>query len=394
MPIKPELVKWSDEMRLWRRQLHANPETAYEERQTAEFVAVRLAKWGIEVHRGLGITGVVGTLKVGNGTRKIGLRADMDALSVEERNDFDHRSCSPGKMHACGHDGHMVMLLGAAKYLSQTRNFNGTIHFIFQPAEEIQVGKDHVPGGRRMIADGLFERFPVDAVFALHNMPLIPEGKLAFRSGPIMASSDVFEVKIIGKDTHGAWPHLGIDAIGVASEIVLGFNQIVARTVDPLDSAIISVTQFNAGYTSNVIPETATLVGTTRTFSVAMQDNLELRMRRLCDGIASAHGAKVVFSYNRHCPPTVNHFNETEFAASIAARVVGQENVLKEVTPAMAGEDFAWMLMAKKGSYIWIGNGPKAGNAEMLHSATYDFNDRILPVGASFWAELAESWLQ
>jgi amidohydrolase len=388
MPVRTELIQLTDEMRRWRRHLHAHPETAYEERVTADFVAGLLTEWGIEVHRGLAETGVVGTLKAGSSPRAIGLRADMDALNVEEHNSFDHRSRIQGKMHACGHDGHMTMLLGAALHLARTRNFNGTIHFIFQPAEENEAG------GRRMTQEGLFKRFPVDAVFGMHNMPFIPEGKIAVRPGPMMASSDFFKITVTGKGAHGGWPHTGIDAIGIASEIVLGFNHIAARTVNPLESAVISVTQFNAGHATNVLPESVTLAGTTRAFSPALQDHLEARMRQLCAGVAGAYAAQVAFTYERRYPPTINYPKETEFAAQAAARVVGAENVLRDEPPVMGAEDFAWMLLEKPGSYVWIGNGPEHQDGCMLHSPGYDFNDSILPIGASYWMELAESWLQ
>jgi hippurate hydrolase len=387
MNPKSELMELADEMRQWRRHLHAHPETAFEERDTADFIARLLTDWGLKIHRGLAVTGVVGTLRSGTSNRAIGLRADMDALNLTERNSFDHRSRTPGKMHACGHDGHMAMLLGAARHLSSTRQFNGTIHFIFQPAEENEAG------GRRMIEDGLFDLFPVEAVYGMHNMPFIPEGKIAVRAGPVMASADLFKVIVTGKGAHGAWPHNGIDAINIASQIVLGFNHITARTVDPLESAVISVTQFNAGHTSNVLPETATLIGTTRAFSVAMQDHLEARMRQLCEGIAAAHGAKIELIYERRYPPTVNSPQETEFAAQAAARVVGKQNVLRDEPPVMGAEDFAWMLLKKAGAYVWIGNGPEHQGGCMLHNPSYDFNDRILPIGASYWVELAETQL-
>jgi amidohydrolase len=387
MPVRSELIEMAEEMRLWRHHLHAHPETAYQEWDTSDFVARLLTEWGIEVHRGLAATGVVGTLRVGSGKRTIGLRADMDALDLDEKNQFDHRSRVPGKMHACGHDGHTTMLLGAARHLARTRNFNGTVHFIFQPAEENEAG------GRRMTQEGLFSLFPVDAVYGMHNMPFLPEGQIAVRPGPVMASSDFFEVIVTGKGAHGAWPHTGIDVIGIASEILLGFNHIVARTVNPLESAVISATQFNAGHATNVMPESARLAGTTRAFSPALQNHLEARMRQLCDGVAAAYGAKVAFTYERRYPPTINHPVETEFSVQAAARVVGVDRVLRNEPPVMAAEDFAWMLLEKPGSYVWIGNDPQHQGGCMLHNPGYDFNDRILPIGASYWVELAESWL-
>ena len=387
MPVQDNIAALTGEMRAWRHHLHAHPETAYEEYATADFIAAKLSEWGIAVSRGLAGTGVVGTLRVGEGDRAIGLRADMDALHLDEGNRFAHMSRTAGKMHACGHDGHMAMLLGAAHHLAQSRNFNGTVYFIFQPAEENEAG------AKRMTEEGLFEQFPMDAVFGMHNFPMIPEGQIVVRPGPMMASADFFKVKVTGKGAHGAWPHTGIDAISIASEIVLAFNQIVARTIDPLESAVVSVTMFNAGYSTNVLPETATIAGSTRTFSLAVQDHLEARMRQVCEGIAAAHGATVTFEYDRRYPPTLNHPAETDFAAAVAERIVGPENVLRNERPVMGSEDFAWMLLRKPGSYVWIGNGPEHQGGCMLHNPGYDFNDRILPIGASYWVELAESWL-
>lgn len=387
MPVQDNIAALSGEMRAWRHHLHAHPETAYEEYATADFIAAKLSEWGIAVSRGLAGTGVVGTLRVGESDRAIGLRADMDALHLDESNRFAHTSRNDGKMHACGHDGHMAMLLGAAHHLAQIRNFDGTVYFIFQPAEENEAG------AKRMTEEGLFELFPMDAVFGMHNFPMIPEGQIVVRPGPMMASADFFEVKVTGRGAHGAWPHTGIDAISIASEIVLAFNQIVARTIDPLEAAVVSVTMFNAGHSTNVLPETATIAGSTRTFSLAVQDHLEARMRQLCDGIAAAHGATVTFEYDRRYPPTLNHPAETEFAAAVAERIVGPENVLRNERPVMGSEDFAWMLLRKPGSYVWIGNGPEHQGGCMLHNPGYDFNDRILPIGASYWVELAQSWL-
>jgi amidohydrolase len=383
MGVRKQLTELSTEMRRWRQHFHANPETAFEERNTAEFVARLLSEWGIPIHRGLAETGVVGTLSAGNSGRAIALRADMDALHLEERGHVGYRSRNHGKMHACGHDGHMAMLLGAAHYLAHTRQFDGVIHFIFQPAEENEAG------GRRMISEGLFELFPVQAVFGMHNMPHVAQGKFAIRPGPVMASADFFEVTILGKGGHGAWPHTTLDAIGIASEIVLGFNQIVSRTVDPLQSAVISVTRINAGHTTNVIPEAVVFAGTTRAFSLAVQNHLEERMERLCRGIAAAHGVQVQFVYQRRYPPTVNHIQESELAAQAAAGVVGEKNVLRDEFPVMGAEDFGWMLLERPGSYIWIGGGT-GQDACMLHDPMYDFNDHILPIGASYWVEVAE----
>ena len=388
MSLRTEILQAADEMRQWRHHLHAHPEIAYQERDTADYVASLLISWGIEIHRGLAETGVVGTLTAGTSTRSIGLRADMDALPLQEMNHFGHVSTVAGKMHACGHDGHMTMLLGAARHLARTRNFDGTIRFIFQPAEE------NVAGARRMVAEGLFDLFPVDAVFGMHNMPGVEAGKIVVTPGRMMASSDFFEVVVTGKGSHGAWPHRGVDVIGIASEIVLAYNHLKARTIDPLEPAVISVTKFNAGFATNVMPETATIAGSTRAFREEVQDHMEERMRRIAEGIAAAHGAEIRFTYERRYPPVINDEAESAFAAAAAARVVGEENVIHDEPPAMGAEDFAWMLKAKKGSYVWIGNGTGPDKGCMLHNPNYDFNDDIASVGASYWVELAESWLK
>jgi amidohydrolase len=386
MPIIESIAALSDEMAAWRRDIHAHPETAFEEKRTADLVAARLESFGIEVHRGLAKTGVVGTLRAGPGNRAIGLRADMDALDLEEKNEFAHRSTHAGKMHGCGHDGHTTMLLGAARYLAATRNFNGTVHFIFQPAEE-----NHA-GGRVMVEDGLFERFPVEAVFGMHNIPGIPVGKFAVRKGPMMASADNFYIKVTGTGSHGAYPHKGVDPIVVAAEIVLALQSIVARNVDPLQPAVVSVTQINGGFTTNVIPEDVTLAGTARAFSEANQDLIERRLREVATGVAKLHGATAVVEYTRPYPPVINTADETDLAANAAALVVGAENVLHNLPPSMGAEDFAWMLRERPGSYVWIGNGDGEGSC-MVHNPRYDFNDAILPIGASYWASLVESVL-
>lgn len=385
--IPHQIEKMAEEVRGWRHHLHAHPETAYQEHATADFVASKLESWGIEVARGLAGTGVVGTLRVGNGTRAIGLRADMDALDMNERNQFAHASKTPGKMHGCGHDGHTAMLLGAARHLSETRRFDGIVRFIFQPAEENEAG------GRRMVEEGLFEDFPVEAVFGLHNFPKYAEGKIVVKPGPMMASADFFEVIVRGRGAHGAFPHTGVDAISIASELVLAFNQIAARTIDPLKPAVISVTMVRAGENTNTIPETATISGTTRALSVDVQAEIEQRMRRVCEGIAAAHGADVDFAYECRYPPTINHAAETRFAAAAAARIVGADNVLHDEPPVLGCEDFAWMLLSKPGSYVWLGNGPDHQHGAVLHNPEYDFNDAILSTGIAYWVELAESWL-
>ncbi len=370
-----------------RRDLHAHPETAFEEVRTADVVADKLQSWGLEIHRGLAKTGVVGTLKAGRANRAIGLRADMDALDLIELNEFGHKSRHEGKMHGCGHDGHTVMLLGAAKYLSENRDFDGTVHFIFQPAEE------NLAGGKVMIDDGLFEKFPVESVYGMHNMPGLEVGKFAVRVGPMMASADMFTVKVRGVGAHGAYPHKGVDTVLVGAEMVMALQSIVARNVDPLEPAVISVTMFQSGHTTNVIPEHALLGGTVRAFRPEVQDLLERRMREVLDGVARAHGAEVELDYQRRYPPTINTADETELAATAAAMVVGADNVVHNMAPSMGAEDFAWMLRERPGSYVWIGNGAGEGSC-MVHNPRYDFNDEVLPIGSSYWVRLVETILK
>jgi amidohydrolase len=385
MPIVNRIADFQADLAAWRRDIHAHPETAFEENRTADVVAARLAEFGIEVHRGLAGTGVVGTLRGAKpGSRAIALRADMDALHIHEKNNTPHASTYPGKMHACGHDGHTTMLLGAARYLAETRNFAGTVHFVFQPAEESE------GGGRVMVQDGLFEKFPVEAVFGLHNWPGMPVGKFATRTGPIMASSDVFEIIVSGKGAHAAMPHLGIDPVVAAAQIAMGLQTITSRGTPPLESAVVSITQIHGGETWNVIPDDVVLRGTTRSFKPKVQDAIEAGIRRIAEGVAGAMGASVAIRYERRYPPTVNSAAETGIAADIAAEVVGEANVDRDITPTMGAEDFAFMLQAKPGCYVFIGNGDKGAG---LHNPKYDFNDEILPIGASYWARLVERTL-
>jgi hippurate hydrolase len=385
MPIVNRIAEFHDDMTRWRREIHAHPETAFEERQTSEFVAARLAEFGIEVHRGLAGTGLVGTLKGRGGEgRAIALRADMDALHIHEKNGFAHASKNEGKMHACGHDGHTTMLLGAARYLAETRNFNGTVHFIFQPAEENE------GGGRVMVEEGLFEKFPVEAVFGMHNWPGLPVGQAVVRPGPMMAAFDIFEIAVKGKGAHAAMPHQGIDPVPIAAQIVGGLQTITSRTVNPLESAVVSVTQIHGGDTWNVIPDEVVLRGTVRTFQPEIGEMVEARMRRIAESTAAAYGASVACRYERRYPPTINSPEETELAAAALAEIVGEGNVRRDVPPNMGSEDFAFMLQAKPGSYIWIGNGESGAS---LHNPGYDFNDEILPIGASYWARLVERTL-
>jgi amidohydrolase len=369
-----------------RRDLHAHPETAFEERRTADVVAARLAALGVEVHRGLARTGVVGVLRAGSGRRAIGLRADMDALHVAELNDFGHRSLHAGKMHACGHDGHTAMLLGAARYLAETRHFDGTVYFIFQPAEESE------GGGEVMVREGLFEQFPADVVFGMHNWPGVPVGQFQLRAGPMMAGTNRFEITVTGRGGHAAMPHQSIDPVVAGSALVQALQTLTSRNLSPLDSAVVTVTQFHGGNAWNVIPSEVVIRGTTRAFTPETQDLLEDGMRRICDGVTAAHGCEVALRYERNYPPLVNSGREAQVAREVLEGLVGAENVHWDCAPTMAGEDFAFMLQARPGCFVFIGNGPGQGGC-MLHNPRYDFNDAILPLGASYWARLVERYL-
>jgi hippurate hydrolase len=382
MNIVEKIMLFHGEMAEWRHDIHAHPETAFEEQRTSALVAKKLESFGMSVHKGLGRTGVVGTLSAGSGKRAIGLRADMDALHIQEKNNFSHRSQHAGKMHACGHDGHTTMLLGAAKYLSQSRNFDGTVHFIFQPAEENE------GGGREMVEQGLFDKFPCDSVYGMHNWPGIPVGQFGLRPGPMMASFDIFEIELTGRGSHAALPHTGIDPVVAASALVQALQSITSRNVDPIESAVVSVTQIHAGDTWNVIPDAAVLRGTTRAFRPEVQDLLERRVREVCSGVAATYGTQARVRYERRYPPTVNAARETEICASVLEGMIGAENVIR-VPPVMGSEDFAFMLQAKAGCYVFVGNGPGAGGC-MLHNPHYDFNDEVLPLGAGYWASLVE----
>ena len=387
MPIINRIANFHDEMTAWRRDLHMHPETAFEELRTSDFVAGKLAEFGYEVHRGLAGTGVVGTLrgtKPDNG-RAIGLRADMDALNMEEMNSFSHRSQLKGKMHGCGHDGHITMLLGAARYLAETRNFAGKIYLIFQPAEE------GAGGGRRMVEDGLFEKFPVEAVYGMHNMPGIPVGSFGTRAGAILTAMDLFEIRVDGVGTHAATPELGVDPIVVASQIVLGLQALVSRELNPLVSVVLTITEFRAGTGAlNNVPDHATLRGTARILNPEVRDSIEGRVRRITEGIAHAHRARVDIKYWQNYPPLVTDPEHTKFAVGIAEEVAGKGKVDANYPPNMASEDFSFMLQEKPGAYVFIGNGPE-DNGRILHNPLYDFNDEILPIGASYWARLVET---
>ncbi len=369
-----------------RRDIHAHPETAFQEWRTSDLVAEVLAAAGIEVHRGLAGTGVVGMLRAGGSERAVGLRADMDALPLQEQNPFPHRSRFDGRMHGCGHDGHTAMLLGAAEYLAATRRFDGTVYFIFQPAEEGE------GGARVMIEQGLFQRFPMQAVFGMHNWPGLAAGQFAVMAGPMMASADQFEIAVRGRGAHAAMPHQGADPVVAGSALVQALQTIPSRTLDPLDAAVVSVTQFHAGDAYNVIPERAVLGGTVRAFRPEVRDAAEAAMERICNGIAAGFGVEADLDYRRGYPPTVNSAAEAELCRAVAADLVGEANVRADLRPSMGAEDFSFMLQARPGCYVWLGNGLGEGGC-MLHSPHYDFNDDILPIGASYWARLAERLL-
>lgn len=385
MPIINRIADYHDEMTAWRHDIHAHPEIAFEEQRTSDVVARQLESFGIEIHRGLAKTGVVGVLRCGDGP-SIGLRADMDALPILEANSFDYRSTHDGKMHACGHDGHTSMLLGAAKYLAETKRFKGTVHFIFQPAEEGE------GGARVMIEEGLFDKFPCDSVYGVHNRPGQQTGRFAVRPGPIMAAYDTFEINVQGRGSHAAMPHQSIDPIIVGSHIVSSLQTIASRNLDPLESAVISVTQFHGGSANNIIPDTVFLEGTTRSFKPEIRDWIEPTMRRVIDNMAAAFGADVAFEYQRRYPATINHAAETAIAAAVAVEVVGEANVDADTVPMMGAEDFSFMLEKVPGCYLFIGNGPGEDGC-MLHNPHYDFNDEILPLGASYFSRLVETVL-
>jgi hippurate hydrolase len=386
MPLIPEVLEFADELTEIRRDIHAHPEIGFEEERTADIVAAKLKEYGCEVHRGLAKTGVIGTIRRGNSLRAVGLRADMDCLPMQEANTFAHRSTNDGKMHACGHDGHTTMLLGAARHLARTKNFDGVVHFIFQPGEE------GFGGGRVMVQEGLFDKFPCDAVFAMHNKPGIPVGQMATTLGPLLAASDRFDIKVKGTGTHAAHPHSGNDPFIIGSQIVLALQTIPARNVDPIDSAVISVGFMRGGSAYNVIPDELHIGGTVRSFRPEVQELLEKRMGEVARGTASAYGATCEFSYRRGYPPTINHAGEAEFAAEVAAEICGEDNVSTTIAPSLGGEDFSYMLNKRPGAMLWLGNGPGEGGC-FLHNTKYDFNDTALPYGVSFFVRLAERFL-
>jgi hippurate hydrolase len=379
-----------------RRDIHAHPELCFQEVRTAELVAQKLTGWGIPVHRGMGTTGVVGIVHGRDGGRcgrAIGLRADMDALPMQEHNTFAHASQHVGRMHACGHDGHTAMLLAAAQHFAKHRDFDGTVYLIFQPAEE------GGGGAREMIKDGLFEQFPVEAVFGMHNWPGLPVGSFAASPGPVMASSNEFRIIIRGKGAHAALPHNGIDPVPVACQMVMAFQTIITRNKKPVDAGVISVTMIHTGEATNVVPDSCEIQGTVRTFTYEVLDLIERRMGEIAQHTCAAFGATCEFHFKRNYPPTINHAAETAFARSVMADIVGARQVLDQ-EPTMGAEDFAYMLQARPGCYVFIANGDgdhremgHGGGPCMLHNPSYDFNDGLIPLGATFWVRLVEKWL-
>ena len=382
----PEIAALDAEMRTWRHHLHAHPETAFEEAATSAFVADRLAAFGLEVHTGLAGTGVVGVLRNGASDAAIGMRADLDALHIHEQSGVPHASRHDGKMHACGHDGHTTMLLGAARALAQRRNFAGTAYFIFQPAEENE------GGGRVMVAEGLFDRFPMQAVYGMHNWPEQPLGTIALREGPLMGAYDVFEIVATGRGAHAAMPHLGRDPMPFAAHVINALQTIVARNIHPLEAGVVSVTQVHGGDTWNEIPQEVVLRGTARSFVPAVQDTIERRLSEIVNGLAATFDVTATVRYERRYPATVNTPAETRHALAAATALLGVDRVDTNPTPSMGSEDFAFMLQAKPGCYVWLG-GSRGPGTPNLHNPHYDFNDDALAVGASYWVTLAEQQL-
>ena len=386
MPIVNRIADLHGEITAWRHDLHAHPELLYDVQRTAASVAEKLKAFGCdEVVPGLGRTGVVGVIhgRKGKSDKVIGLRADMDALPIEEATDLPYKSTVPGKMHACGHDGHTAMLLGAARYLAETRNFAGTAVVIFQPAEEGGAG------GKAMLDDGMMERFGINEVYGMHNYPGMPLGQFGLRAGPLMAAADHLSIDIEGVGGHAARPQFSVDTVLVGAQIINNIQSVVSRNVDPLEAAVVSICLFQAGNTDNVIPQTAKLRGTARSLTPAVQDLLEKRLREVVEGTAKLHGAKVKFNYRRGYPVLKNHAAQTEFAASVAAGIAGKDKVNTALAPVMGAEDFSFMLNARPGAFIFVGNGDSAG----LHHPAYNFNDDVIPIGTSYWVKLVETAL-
>jgi len=372
-----------------RRDIHAHPELGFEETRTAQLVADKLAAWGIEAHRGIAKTGIVGVIRGRReGARAIGLRADMDCLPLEEVGDVPHRSRHPGRMHACGHDGHTTMLLGAARYLAQTRNFAGTVNVIFQPAEESG------GGGRAMVEEGLFERFPCDAVYAIHNWPGLAPGKIAVRPGPVMAATDEIKIRVHGRGGHGAMPHLAADPVVMAAHVITALQTVASRNVSPVDAVVVSVCSLQSSTlgATNIIPASVELVGTVRSFTAETRALAERRVKEIAGSVAQGLGGRVEIEYRHGYPATVNAAREARFAAEVGETVFGAGNVVTDHEPTMGGEDFAYMLQARPGAYVFLGQGGAQGGC-LLHNPAYDFNDEVIPLGAGYLAALAESAL-
>jgi len=384
MPLITEIIKNKEQIKQWRHELHAIPEIAFEEFKTAEFVEQKLQSFGLTIYPRMAGTGVIASITAGNNKKSIALRADMDALPIIEKNKLDYCSKHKGKMHACGHDGHTSMLLGAAQYLSQHQNFNGTVYFIFQPAEENE------GGGKKLIEEGFFKKFPVDAVYGMHNWPGLAVGKFAIRSGPVMAAYDVFDITISGKGGHAAAPHNTIDPIAIAGAVITALQNITSRQINPLDSVVVSITKVNAGDSYNVIPETAHLSGTVRTFHKHIQKKIKTQIKLIVESTCKAFGATAEIDYQIRYPSTINNETETEYAKEAAKDIVGKDNIVLNSPPSLGSEDFSFLLNASKGCYISIGNGSGAS----LHNPHYDFNDDIIEVGASYWARLTQMQLK
>ena len=384
MPVHNRIAEFAADMTDWRRDIHAHPELGFEEHRTSALVAEKLESWGIAVTRGIAGTGLVGTLRAGTGGRAIGIRADMDCLRMSEENDLPWRSTVPERMHACGHDGHTTMLLGAARYLAETRNFDGTVHFIFQPAEE------GPGGGKVMVEEGMFDRFPCDMVFGAHNDTSLPVGEMVATAGSVSAAADQFTITLRGRGGHAARPQRAIDPVVVGSHVVLALQTLVARRTSPLDSAVVSTCQFHAGTTDNVIPDSAMLNGTVRTLRAEVRDETERLLREVVTGTALAHGAEAVIEYERGYPSVVNDPEATERAARAATRLLGVGRVHRDHPPGMGAEDFSYMAEAVPGCFVRIGQSEGERFSNPVHTARYDFNDAILPIGASFWAGLVE----
>jgi amidohydrolase len=387
MPIINSIAAFHPEMTEWRRDLHAHPELSMQEIRTSAVVRDKLAEFGVdEIITGMAVHGVVGVIRAGSSDRAIGLRADMDALPIHEETGLAHASRNPGVMHACGHDGHTTMLLGAAKYLTETRNFDGTVYLIFQPAEEFEGGAD------KMVKDGLFSRCPMDKVYGLHNWPDLKAGSFCWRTGPVMAAVGFFEIEVTGRGSHGAAPHHGIDSIVVSAQIISALQTIVSRSIEPIEGGVVSIGSISGGEAYNILPERVLMKGTARWYRPEVGDQIEAGMNRLIKGIAESFGATAKLNFFRHAPATVNDVDATMLAADAARTIAGEDGVKEMRAPTMGGEDFAYMLQAKQGAYLMLGAARGEDNP-LLHHPRYDFNDEILPVGASWWATLVEQQL-